>query len=67
MACVIETGLGAAHPHERLEHLWVCAKCRSSGDSCKLSVALSISLLIQENQLKNPSGQVDAYVAFRRS
>lgn len=32
MACVIETGSGAAHPQEKLEHLWVCVKSRSSGD-----------------------------------
>lgn len=26
MARVLETGLGAAHPHDKLEHPWVCAK-----------------------------------------
>lgn len=60
MACVIETGLGAAHPCEKVERLWVCVKRRSSGDSWKLWIALSVSLLTQENQLKNISSQVDA-------
>lgn len=52
MVCVTETWLGAAHPQEKLEHPQVCVKCRSSGDSWKIWMDLSVSLLIQENQLK---------------
>lgn len=52
MVCVTETGFGAAHPHKKLEHPQVCVKCRSSGDSWKIWMDLSVSLLIQENQLK---------------
>lgn len=36
MAREIETGLGAAYPCEKLEHLWICIKCRTSGNSYNL-------------------------------
>lgn len=39
MVCVTETGSGAAHPHEKLGHPWICAKCRSSGDSWEFGQA----------------------------